>query len=216
VIEFFHVTKRYDQDTVALRDITLKIEKGEFVFITGPSGAGKSTLLKLIIGLEEPSEGQILILGRNISRLPRRELQGLRRLVGFVFQDFRLLRSQTVMENVAFGLEILGYPSRTIKRRVPALLRLVGLGHKLHTRVEKLSGGEQQRVAIARAIALDPEILLADEPTGNLDPERTREIMDLLRMIHTRGTTIAFATHDQSLLNAYPYRRIVLKEGTLV
>jgi len=216
VIEFFHVTKRYDQDTVALRDITMKIEKGEFVFITGPSGAGKSTLLKLIIGIEAPSEGQILILGRNLRSLPRGELQRLRRVVGFVFQDFRLLRSQTVVENVAFGLEILGYPARVIKRRVPALLRLVGLGHKLHTRVEKLSGGEQQRVAIARALALDPEILLADEPTGNLDPDRTREIMDLFRMIHTRGTTIVFATHDKTLLDTYPYRRITLREGTLV
>jgi cell division transport system ATP-binding protein len=216
VIEFFHVTKRYDQDTVALRDITLKIEKGEFVFITGPSGAGKSTLLKLIIGIEAPSEGQILILGRNLRSLPRGELQRLRRVVGFVFQDFRLLRFQTVVENVAFGLEILGYPARMIKRRVPALLRLVGLGHKLHTRVEKLSGGEQQRVAIARALALDPEILLADEPTGNLDPDRTREIMDLFRMIHTRGTTIVFATHDKTLLDTYPYRRITLREGTLV
>lgn len=216
MIEFFHVTKRYDQDTVALRDITLKIEKGEFVFITGPSGAGKSTLLKLIIGIEAPSEGQILILGRNLRSLPRGELQRLRRVVGFVFQDFRLLRFQTVVENVAFGLEILGYPARMIKRRVPALLRLVGLGHKLHTRVEKLSGGEQQRVAIARALALDPEILLADEPTGNLDPDRTREIMDLFRMIHTRGTTIVFATHDKTLLDTYPYRRITLREGTLV
>lgn len=216
MIEFFHVTKKYDQDTVALCDITLRIEKGEFVFITGPSGAGKSTLLKLIIGLEEPSDGQILILNRNLRSLSRRDLQKLRRLIGFVFQDFRLLRCQTVEENVAFALEVLGYPSRIIAKRVPALLRLVGLGHKLHTRVEKLSGGEQQRVAIARAVALDPEILLADEPTGNLDAERTREILELFRLIHNRGTTVVFATHDQAILNTYPYRKVVLKEGNLV
>jgi cell division transport system ATP-binding protein len=215
MIEFYHVTKLYDRDTVALKDITTRIDRGEFVFLTGPSGAGKTTFLKLVIGAEKPTSGQILVLSRNISSLPTSHLQELRRKIGFVFQEFRLLKAMTAYENIAFAMEALGFPQREIRKRVPALLRMVGLGHRLHTRVEKLSGGEQQRVAIARAVVSDPDLLLADEPTGNLDPEKTIEIMELFRLIHLRGTTVVVATHDKKLLDLYPYRKIVLKEGTL-
>lgn len=216
MIEFFHVGKDYGSDTPALRDVTLKIEKGDFVFLTGPSGAGKSTLLKLIFAAERPTRGQILVMGRNVAHLPLRKIPELRRRIGVVFQDFRLLRTRTVAENVAFAMEVTGFPMRTIRKRVPPLLRMVGLGHKQNVAAQKLSGGEQQRVAIARAVALDPTILLADEPTGNLDAERTEEILELFRMIHTRGTTVVFATHDAEILRRHAgFQRIHLAEGSV-
>ena len=213
MIEFFHVYKDYATDARALQDISLKIDKGEFVFLTGASGAGKTTLLKLIFAAEKPSRGQILVMGRNIGKLPPRKIPELRRRIGVVFQDFRLIRNRTVSENVAFAMEVTGYRRKTIRKRVPALLRMVGLSHKLHTEAQKLSGGEQQRVAIARAVALDPTILLADEPTGNLDAERTAEILELFHLIHARGTTILFATHDPELLERHHFRRIHLEVG---
>lgn len=216
MIEFFHVFKEYAADARALQDVSLSVEKGEFVFLTGPSGAGKTTLLKLIFAAERPTRGQILVMGRNIGKLPPRKVPELRRRIGVVFQDFRLIRNRTVAENVAFAMEVTGYKRRTIRRRVPALLRMVDLSHKLHTDVQKLSGGEQQRVAIARAVALDPTILLADEPTGNLDAERTAEIMKLFQMIHARGTTIVFATHDPALLDRHNFRRIHLDGGQVL
>lgn len=213
MIEFFHVVKDYAADTRAIDDVSLKIDKGEFVFLTGPSGAGKTTLLKLIFAAERPTRGQILVMGRNVASLPARKIPELRRRIGVVFQDFRLLKKRSVYDNVAFAMQVTGFDRRTIKKRVPALLRMVGLAHKLHTEVQKLSGGEQQRVAIARAIALDPTILLADEPTGNLDSERTAEILDLFTAIHARGTTIVFATHDPLILERHHFRRIHLGLG---
>ena len=215
MIEFFHVFKDYAADAPALRDVSLKVDKGEFVFLTGPSGAGKTTLLKLVFAAERPSRGQILVLGRNVGKLPTRKIPELRRRIGVVFQDFRLIRYRTVAENVGFAMEVTGYKRRTIKKRVPALLRMVGLSHKLHTEAQKLSGGEQQRVAIARAVALDPTILLADEPTGNLDADRTKEILELFHLIHARGTTIIFATHDPQILKRHNFRRILLKDGAV-
>lgn len=215
MIEFFHVVKNYAADAPALRDVSLKVDKGEFVFLTGPSGAGKTTLLKLMFAAERPTRGQILVMSRNVARLPRHKIPELRRRIGVVFQDFRLLRNRTVAENVAFAMEVTGFDRRTIRKRVPALLRMVGLSHKLNVNSMKLSGGEQQRVAIARAVALDPTILLADEPTGNLDAERTDEILDLFRMIHARGTTIVFATHDPEILRRHSFRRIHLVDGQI-
>jgi cell division transport system ATP-binding protein len=210
VIEFFHVSKEYAADARALHDITFKIEKGEFVFLTGPSGAGKTTLLKLIFAAEKPTRGQILVMGRNVGQLPSRKIPELRRRIGVVFQDFRLIRNRSVAENVAFAMEVTGFPRKTIRKRVPALLRMVGLAHKLNTEAQKLSGGEQQRVAVARAVALDPTILLADEPTGNLDSERSAEIMELFHVIHARGTTVVLATHDPNLLERHHFRRVHL------
>ncbi len=216
MIEFFHVFKNYGSDAPALHDVSLKVEKGEFVFLTGPSGAGKTTLLKLVFAAERPTRGQILVMGRNIGKLPDRQIPPLRRRIGVVFQDFRLIKNRTVAENVAFAMEVTGYARKTIRKRVPALLRMVGLSHKLNTNAMKLSGGEQQRVAIARAVALDPTILLADEPTGNLDADRTREILELFHLIHARGTTIVFATHDPQILQRHNFRRIHLKTGGLI
>lgn len=213
MIEFFHVFKDYAADAKALQDVTFKVEKGEFVFLTGPSGSGKTTLLKLIFVAEKPSRGQILVMGRNVGQLPPHKIPALRRKIGVVFQDFRLIRNRTVAENVAFAMEVTGFPQKTIRKRVPALLRMVGLAHKLNTEAQKLSGGEQQRVAIARAVALDPTILLADEPTGNLDADRSAEIMELFALIHARGTTVVFATHDPQLLARHHFRRIHLRDG---
>lgn len=214
MIQMFHVSKRYG-DVVALSEINLSIEKGEFVFLTGPSGAGKSTLLELIFCAEKATSGQILVNGRNIARISSAAIPYLRRNIGVVFQDFKLLPTRTVAENVAFTLDVLGVPRRDSRRKVMAMLKAVGLQHKADTLPARLSGGEQQRVAIARALVNDPTILLADEPTGNLDPKLTIEIMDLLRDFSARGTTVLVATHDRSLLERYQKRSIALENGRI-
>ncbi len=215
MIELYHVGKRYAPDIQALSDINLKIEKGEFLFITGASGAGKTTLLKLLFAAEQPTCGQILIEGRNISRVRQRDVPRLRRRIGVVFQDFKLINYWTVYQNVAFVLELTGLPGREIKRRVWHALKMVRLHHKLETYPLKLSGGEQQRVAIARAIITNPYILLADEPTGNLDPEITIEIMRLFTEINSRGTTIVVASHDRGLIERMSKRVAILDKGRI-
>ena len=216
MIQMFHVYKAYGSDPPTLRDINLNIDKGEFVFLTGPSGAGKTTLLKLVFCAETASKGQILVGGRNVARLRDSGIPYLRRNIGVVFQDFKLLPRRTVSDNVAFTLDVLGVPRAESRDKVMAMLKRVGLEHKADSFPPKLSGGEQQRVVIARALVNDPTILLADEPTGNLDPALTVEIMDLLCDINVRGTTVVVATHDATLLNRYQKRTIRLEGGGIV
>ena len=218
MIQMFHVYKAYQKDSPALVDINLEIKKGEFVFLTGPSGAGKTTLMKLIFAAEFATKGQILVgePARNIARISKSSIPYLRRNVGVVFQDFKLLQTRTVFENVAFALEVLGEHPRDVKRKVYAVLKALGLQHKLDQLPQRLSGGEQQRVAIARAIVNDPAILLADEPTGNLDPEMALDIMNILNDINARGTTVIVATHDVQILNRFHYRCLKLEKGRLV
>ncbi len=217
MIEAFHVTKTYERgDRPALHDITLKIAKGDFVFLSGPSGAGKSTLLKLIFAAEQPTTGQILVNGRNIAKLRRPQIPYLRREIGVVFQDFKLIASRTVAENVAYTLRVIGLGESEVRRRVQRILKEVGLVHKQHVLPPKLSGGEQQRVAIARALVNDPAILLADEPTGNLDLDLTEEVMQLLESANARGTTVMVATHDIALMTRYRKRVVYLSGGRVL
>ncbi|HEY3449345.1 MAG TPA: cell division ATP-binding protein FtsE [Myxococcales bacterium] len=216
MIQLFHVNKRYDHDAPALVDVNLSIDKGEFVFLTGPSGAGKTTLLKLIFCAEKATSGQILVTGRNVARISGSQIPYLRRKIGVVFQDFKLLPGRTVRDNVALTLDVLGMSRRDAQRRVEVMLKQVGLAHKIDSYPPKLSGGEQQRVAIARALVNDPAILLADEPTGNLDHKLTLEIMDLLTDFSARGTTVVVATHDEGLLTRYQKRTISLAGGQVV
>ena len=216
MIQLFHVHKSYAKDSPVLIDINLHVEKGQFVFITGPSGAGKTTLMKMVFAAEKPTRGQILVAGRNIARIRASSIPYLRRNVGVVFQDFKLLPTYTVFENVALCLEVVGAKPREIKKRTLRVLKAVGLQHKLDQHPPQLSGGEQQRVAIARAIVNDPTILLADEPTGNLDHELAMDIMAILNDINARGTTVVVATHDTHILDHYHYRRIRLERGRLV
>ena len=216
MIQLFHVTKEYPGDAPALQDVTLAVEKGEFVFLTGASGAGKSTLLKLIFCDEPATSGQLLLFGRNVAKISKRAIPYLRRNIGVVFQDFKLLPRRTVGENVALPLEVQGMADKEIRRRVKLLLRSVGLEHRAGKFPLSLSGGEQQRVAVARALAADPALLLADEPTGNLDPDRTLEVMELLSSANARGTTVVVATHDRSILERYKRRVVTLERGRLV
>jgi cell division transport system ATP-binding protein len=216
VIQLFHVTKEYPGDGPALQDVTLEIDKGEFVFLTGASGAGKSTLLKLIFCDEPATSGQLLVFGKNVAKIRPGAIPFVRRNIGVVFQDFKLLPQRTVAENVALPLDVRGLPEKEIRRKVKTLLRSVGLEHRADKFPPSLSGGEQQRVAVARALAADPALLLADEPTGNLDPDRTLEVMDLLYGANARGTTVVVATHDRSLLERYKKRVIVLERGRLL
>jgi cell division transport system ATP-binding protein len=216
MIQMFHVTKAYSTDPPVLVDINLDVQKGEFVFLTGPSGAGKSTLLKLMFVAERPSRGQVLIAGRNVARLRAGGIPYLRRNIGVVFQDFKLLPTRTVAENVGFTLDVLGTAREIVRDKSLKALKSVGLEHKADVLPPKLSGGEQQRVVIARALVNDPAILLADEPTGNLDPRLTVEIMDLLCDVNARGTTVVVATHDASLIERYQKRTLRLERGTLV
>jgi len=216
VIELYRIFKLYQGEVPALNDVNLVVGKGEFVFLTGPSGAGKSTLLRLIMAAEEPTRGQIIVGGRNLARIDHRGIPFLRRNIGVVFQDFKLLPNRTVFSNVALTLEVQGLPAKEVKRRVEAMLERVSLGHKANAYPPQLSGGEQQRVAIARALVGDPAILLADEPTGNLDPALTIEVMDLLTACSARGTTVVVATHDLHLLDRYRKRTVRLADGRIV
>jgi cell division transport system ATP-binding protein len=216
VIQLFHVTKEYPGDGPALQDVSLDIEKGEFVFLTGASGAGKSTLLRLIFCEESATSGQLLLFGKNVAKIRRAAIPFVRRNIGVVFQDFKLLAQRTVAENVALPLEVRGLPEKEIRKKVKGLLRSVGLEHRGDKFPPSLSGGEQQRVAVARALAADPALLLADEPTGNLDPDRTFEVMDLLYGANARGTTVVVATHDRTLLERTKKRVVVLERGKLV
>ena len=216
MIQLFHVAKTYPgAETPALEDVNLHVEKGEFVFLTGPSGAGKSTLLRLIFAAERCTSGQIMIGGSNVARLRRGQIPELRRSIGVVFQDFKLLEHRTVFENVALTLDVRGAPRRDTGRRVAQVLERVGLAHKRNITPMRLSGGEQQRVAIARALVADPRVVLADEPTGNLDPERSVDIMNLLGDVNARGATVVVATHDPSLIERYRKRVITLEAGRI-
>jgi len=216
MIRFYHVDKVYRGEQHALRDMTLVIPPRQFCFVTGPSGAGKSTLLKLAIRELKPSAGQILVNGRNLSEVAERHMPHFRRRVGVVFQDFRLIPTRTVYENVSLVLRIQGIPAKERKRRAFEALRWVGLQGRMASFPEQLSGGEQQRVAIARALINQPVILLADEPTGNLDPELAREILTLFREVNAAGTTVVVATHDRHLIQEFGGRTVILDKGRLV
>ena len=216
MIEFYHVSKQYVKNQYALNDINLTIEKGEFIFLTGASGAGKSTLLKLAFKEELPSKGQILIDSFNINLIPEKKLFKLRRSIGIVFQDFKLLTRRTIYENIAIPLVIRGERKSVIDKRVHSALSLVGLTHRRNYIPEHVSGGEQQRVAIARAIVGNPKIIIADEPTGNLDTELSVEILKIFERINTNGITIIIATHDKNLIKMFPKRVIRLEKGRLI
>ena len=215
MIQIFHLFKNFGPN-IALSDLNLRVHEGEFVFVTGPSGAGKTTLLRLIFGVERPTSGHILINGVNLSRISRLKLDLLRRKIGFVFQDFKLLPKKTVFENVALSLEVTGEHPPFIIKKTHQTLKLVGLAEKEKAYPLQLSGGEQQRVAIARAIVKDPLILLADEPTGNLDSDLTKDIMVLFRSIHMKGTTVVIATHSRELLENTAQRTVFLYRGRIV
>jgi cell division transport system ATP-binding protein len=215
LIEFKDVTKRYSNGTIGLQDATFKVNKGEFVFVVGPSGSGKSTLLKLILHEEVPTEGEVYVNGFSIHDMDRSEIPYLRRGLGVVFQDFRLLPNKTVYDNVSFAMQIVEAQPRDIRRQVPVALALVGLSKKARVYPHQLSGGEQQRVALARAIVNNPSVLIADEPTGNLDPGTSWEIMKLLDDINQRGTTILVATHEKSIVDEMKKRVLSLDYGRI-
>ncbi|BBA70274.1 cell division ATP-binding protein FtsE [Geobacter sulfurreducens] len=216
MIQFHNVSMSYQRDMAALNDVTLKVPKGDFVFVTGPSGAGKSTLLKLVYAALSPSRGQVIVDGQNVTRMTRSQIPLLRRSVGVVFQDFKLLPNRTVLENVAITLEVLGWGKRDIGKKVHHILRLMGMEHKINATPLRLSGGEQQRVALARALVNDPKILLADEPTGNLDDENKEQILAIFREANIRGTTVMVATHDRRVIENSHKRVIILDKGRLV
>lgn len=216
MIETQGVAKRYPHGVTALRGVDIEVSKGEFVFVTGASGAGKTTLLRLLLRQELPDEGHIRIGGWDVGALPRSRVPELRRILGVVFQDFKLIRRKSALENVAYVLNVAGLPPAEQRRRAYEALRGVGLQHRLSTLPDALSGGEQQRVAIARALVSEPEILLADEPTGNLDPDLSVEIMRLFREINARGTTVVVATHDRDMIRRMQRRAIVLERGRVV
>ena len=213
MIQLHNVYMSYQNDAAALDGVNLSVRKGEFVFLTGVSGAGKSTLLRLIYGALQPSRGQVLIDGQNLSRLSRSQIPFLRRSIGVVFQDFKLLPNRTVLENVAITLEVLGWGKKDIGKKVYHILKQMGMEHKLDATPLRLSGGEQQRVALARALVNDPKILLADEPTGNLDDENKEQILSIFREANIRGTTVVVATHDKRLINNCHKRIVVLERG---
>ena len=216
MIETHHLSKLYNRGVYALRDLNLTVDKGEFIFLTGPSGAGKSTLLRLLERDDVPSEGERKVLGRDLISLRPAQIQSYRRSVGFVFQDFRLIPRFTVFQNVAFVMRVLGLPVATQQRKTFQVLKWVGLQHRMNALPEELSGGEQQRIAIARALVNDPQLVLADEPTGNLDPDLSLEIMNLFREINARGTTVLVATHDRELIRRVGRRSITLDHGKIV
>ncbi len=216
MIEFQHVTKKYGKGIIAVDDVSFKIAKGEFVALVGPSGAGKSTLIKMLIREEEPTSGRILVADRDIFQLREKELPFYRRKVGVIFQDFKLLAKKTVYENVAFALEVAGVLPGIIKKRVGEMLTLVGLEQRTNALSEELSGGEKQRVSIARALVHEPKLLIADEPTGNLDPVNSWEIIELLFKINKNGTIVLLATHNKEIVDAIHKRVVSMKEGKIV
>lgn len=216
MIEISNLTKTYEKNSRALKGIDISIEDGEFVFITGRSGSGKSTLLRILLKEVEPSSGRVVVNDMDLGRMPRRFVPKYRRTLGVVFQDFRLLKDRTVYENVAFAQRVIGESGRTIRQSVPRMLKLVGLSSKYKSFPHQLSGGEQQRVAIARALINRPALLLADEPTGNLDPQNAREIMKLLEEINSRGTTVIVVTHSRELVDMMKKRVITLDKGYVI
>ena len=216
MIEFTDVVMSYDQGNKALNGVSMQIEDGEFCFLVGPSGSGKSTIIKLITGELQPTSGTVHVNGYSLERIRKREIPYLRRTVGVVFQDFRLIENMTVYENVAFAMRVIGAREREIKERVPYVLDLVGLGNKKNRHPGEMSGGEQQRLAIARALVNNPSTIIADEPTGNLDPARALEIMELLQEINNLGTTLLVVTHAQSLVERLGKRVISIDEGVIV
>ncbi len=216
MIQFVNVSKEYKNGVKALSNVNLSIEKGEFVFLVGPSGAGKSTIIKLILKEEDPTEGNIYLDGMDITKVKNRKIPYIRRKVGVVFQDFRLLPNKTVYENIAFAMEIIGAHPKDIRRNVPMVLNMVDLSSKAYCYPDELSGGEHQRVAIARAIVNSPPILIADEPTGNLDPETAWGIMKVLRDINRRGTTVLMATHAKDIVDTMQKRVIAIESGKIV
>jgi cell division transport system ATP-binding protein len=215
VIEARHLSKIYSRGLYALQDLTLTVPKGEFVFLTGPSGAGKSTLLRLLLMQDRPTEGELIVNGHDLSTLKRHEVQEYRRGIGFIFQDFKLIPTRTVLENISFVSEVLGVPAAQQRRRAFQVLKWVGLQHRMNAFPLDLSGGEQQRIAIARALVNDPPLLLADEPTGNLDPDLSLEIMNLLREVNAGGTTVVVATHDRELIRLVGRRTVTLEQGRI-
>jgi cell division transport system ATP-binding protein len=216
MISLQHVTKIYRNDVTALEDVSIEIDKGEFVFVVGPSGSGKSTMIRLLLKQEEASRGDVFVAGKLLSRITSFKVPHLRRNIGTVFQDYKLLQDKTAFENVSFALEVIGKPKHVIDQRVPEILEYVGLGDKLNAYPDELSGGEQQRVSIARACVNRPLVLLADEPTGNLDPNTSVDIMRLLDKVNRIGTTILMATHDQAIVDAMRKRVIELDKGKVV
>lgn len=216
MIEFTDVVKSYTVGNKALSGVTMQIEDGEFVFLVGPSGSGKSTIMKLITGELKPTSGTVHVNGYNLERIRKREIPFLRRTLGVVFQDFRLIPNMTVYDNVAYAMRVIGAKEKEIKERVPYVLDLVGLENKSHRRPGEISGGEQQRLAIARALVNNPSTIIADEPTGNLDPERSFEIMTLLQMINDLGTTVMVVTHEKDLVERFDKRVIAINEGVVV
>ncbi len=211
-----HVTMKYPTGITALNDVSITIEKGEFVFIVGSSGSGKTTLMKLLLKELEPTSGTITINGKDYSKVKRKDIPKIRRDIGVVFQNFRLLKDRNVYENVAFAQRIVETPPRYIRRQVPSMLTMVGLGDKYKAYPKELSGGEQQRVAVARALVNNPSLLLADEPTGNLDPKNSWDIMNLLEEVNKRGTTVVVVTHNREIVNAMKRRVVTLKKGTII
>lgn len=216
MLEMINVSKIYPGGSVALQDINVRIEQGEFVFIVGPSGAGKSTFFKMMFREVLPSSGKVIVNGHDLVKMTDKEIPYFRRQLGIVFQDYRLLPDRTVYDNVAFAMQVIETPYRKIKRRVNDVLDLVGLRKRAHAYPTELSGGEQQRIAIARAIVNDPILLIADEPTGNLDPETSWEIMDIFREVNKSGTTIVMATHDREIVDEMEKRVIAIEHGHIV
>ncbi len=216
MIEFRGVHKTYDSGIKALKDVNIHIDKGEFVFIVGASGAGKSTFLKLIMREEVANAGEVIVNGYDLNRMKRRRVPFFRRTMGIVFQDFRLIPKMNVYDNVAFAMRVTGASRKEVRQRVPYILQLVSLHEKMHSFPAELSGGEQQRVGLARALVNNPAMIIADEPTGNVDPEMSHEIVELLSEINARGTTVLMVTHEHNLVNEFHHRVITIKDGTVV
>ncbi len=216
MIEFQNVTKKYPNSTVALNDVSLRIDDGEFVFIVGASGAGKSTLIKLMLREETANSGVVKVNGRNLGKLARYKIPKFRRSIGIVFQDFRLISSMTAYDNVAFALRVTNASNKEIKKKVPYMLNLMGLSNKMKCKPEELSGGEQQRVALARALVNSPSLIIADEPTGNIDPALSYEIVDLLNEINKLGVTIVMVTHEHDLVEQFNHRVITIDKGRVI
>ena len=216
MIRLIDVHKEYDNGTKALKGVNVRIDDGEFVFLVGPSGSGKSTVIKLITGEIAATEGRLMVNGYNLSNISRRQIPYMRRTLGIIFQDFRLIEKKTVYENLSFAMRAIGASNRELRRRIPYVLQLVGLEHKANHFPGQLSGGEQQRVAIARALINNPSMIIADEPTGNLDPQRSLEIMMLLERINELGTTVLVVTHEKALVNRFAKRVVAIENGRII